>query len=99
MYAIIEYCQNDNIIPVLITTPFSQYYNELVSDEFLQEFYATVHKISSDTGVSYYDYSHDERFQYTLEYFSDSDHLSDAGKQYFMGVLQDEVTEVQEALR
>ena len=49
--------------------------------------------------VSYYDYSHDERFQYTLEYFSDSDHLSDAGKQYFMGVLQDEVTEVQEALR
>ena len=99
LYAIIEYCQNDNIIPVLITTPFSQYYNELVSDEFLQEFYATVHKISSDTGVSYYDYSHDERFQYTLEYFSDSDHLSDAGKQYFMGVLQDEVTEVQEALR
>lgn len=99
LYAIIEYCRNDNIIPVLITTPFSQYYNELVSDEFLQEFYATVHKISSDTGVSYYDYSHDERFQYTLEYFSDSDHLSDAGKQYFMGVLQDEVTEVQEALR
>lgn len=98
LYAIIDYCHEHNIIPVLITTPFSQYYTDLVSEEFLQEFRDTVNKIASDTGVSYYDYSHDERFQSNLEYFSDSDHLNEAGREYFMEVLEEDVTELQEAL-
>lgn len=99
LYDIIEYCQTHNVIPVLVTTPFSQYYNDLVSDDFLQEFYETIHKVSSDTGVSYYDFSHDDRFQSHLEYFSDSDHLNDTGKQYFMEVLKEDVTELQTALQ
>lgn len=99
LYGIIEYCQTHNVIPVLVTTPFSQYYNDLVSDDFLQEFYETIHQISSDTGVSYYDFSHDDRFQSHLEYFSDSDHLNDTGKQYFMEVLKEDVTELQTALQ
>lgn len=99
LYAIINYCKEHNVIPVLVTTPFSQYYNELVSEDFLREFQETVHKIVSDTGVSYYDFSHDERFQTNLEYFSDSDHLNDAGRAYFMQVLEEDVTELQDALR
>ncbi len=94
LYAIIEYCQTNEITPVLITTPFSKYYRDLASDEFLQEFHDTVTTIASDTGVSYYDYSNDERFRDNLDYFSDSDHLNDEGAQYFMQILMDEVTEL-----
>lgn len=98
LYAIIDYCQTHDITPVLITTPFSRYYRDLVSDEFLEEFNATVTKIASDTGVSYYDYSADERFRDNLDYFSDSDHLNDQGAEYFMDILRDEVEELKAAL-
>lgn len=83
---------------MLITTPFSQYYTQLVSEAFLQQFNSIIEKAVSDTGVSYYDYSHDERFQSHLEYFSDSDHLNETGQAYFMEVLKEDVTELQEAL-
>lgn len=98
LYAIIDYCQTHDITPVLITTPFSRYYRDLVSDEFLQEFNDTVTKIASDTNVSYYDYSADERFHDNLDYFSDSDHLNDQGAEYFMYILMDEVEELKEVL-
>lgn len=94
LYDIIGYCREHNITPVLITTPFSKYYLDLVPQDFLQEFHATVTTIASDTGVNYYDYADDPRFYETLEYFSDSDHLNDGGAAYFMRILWDEVEEL-----
>lgn len=94
LYAIIAYCQENEITPVLITTPFSKYYRDLASDEFLQEFHDTVTTIAANTGVSYYDYSNDERFRDNLDYFSDSDHLNEQGAQYFMQILMQEITEL-----
>jgi hypothetical protein len=99
LYTIINYCRERDITPVLITTPFSKYYRDLVSDEFLQEFNDTVTGIANDTDVSYYDYSDDPRFRDNLNYFSDSDHLNDEGAVYFMEILQDEVTEFREILK
>ncbi len=96
LYAIIDYCNGHNVIPVLITTPFSKYYKDLVSDEFLQQFNETVTMIASDTDTRYYDYSDDDRFRENLEYFSDSDHLNDTGAAYFMGILWDEIEELQQ---
>ena len=98
LYDILAYCEAHEITPVLITTPFSQYYTDLVSDEFLQEFHGAIEQIVNDTNVSYYDYSHDERFQSNLAYFSDADHLNEEGRSYFMEVLMEDVTELQEAL-
>ena len=95
LYAIIEYCKEHTITPVLITTPFSKYYRDLVSEDFLREFNSTVNTIASETQTNYYDYSCDSRFHETLEYFSDSDHLNDAGARYFMSILWDEVEELQ----
>lgn len=92
---IIAYCQANKITPVLITTPFSSYYRDLVSQEFLQEFETTVRTIADDTGVNYYDYSDDERFRDNLDYFSDSDHLNDEGAAYFVKLLWNEVTELE----
>ena len=95
LYEIIAFCRENDITPVLVTTPLSNYYADLVSQEFLQEFLATVNKIASDTGVNYYDYSHDERFYGNLEYFSDADHLNDEGSIYYTAILWDEVEELQ----
>ena len=95
LYEIIAYCREWNIRPVLITTPFSKPYLDLISQEFLQEFQATVTQIANDTDVNYYDYSHDERFYANLVYFSDPDHLTEEGAVYFTDILWDEVDELQ----
>lgn len=92
--AIIAYCQEHEITPVLITTPFSNYYTDLISQDFLQEFNTTVATIANDTSVNYYDYSFDSRFHENLQYFSDSDHLNEEGAAYFMNILWDEVPEL-----
>ena len=98
LLSLIAYCRKHEITPVLITTPFSSYYNELVPESFLDEFYSTINHISSDTGVSYYDYSHDERFYENLPLFSDSDHLNEEGARYFMEILEDEIPELKEVM-
>ncbi len=94
LYDIIAYCQEHDIIPVLITPPFSKPYLDLVSPEFTEEFQATVTKIADDTGVNYYDYSRDERFYANLNRFSDADHLAEDGAKYFMDILWEEVEEL-----
>lgn len=99
LYAIIDYCKEHELTPVLITTPFSSYYNAPVPKDFLYQFYDTVNRIASDTGVNYYDYSHDERFSEHLAYFSDSDHLNAEGANYFMEILAEEVIELQPLMR
>lgn len=96
---IIRYCKEHEITPVLITTPFSVYYNNPVPEDFLDRFHSTVNLIASDTGVNYYDYSHDSRFTENLTLFSDSDHLNEEGSDYFMEILQEEIPELQQILQ
>ncbi len=98
LLALIDYCKKHGLTPVLITTPFSSYYNAPVSEEFFDQFYSTVNRILSDTGVSYYDYSHDTRFSENLTYFSDSDHLNAEGAAYFMEIIAEEIPELRDAL-
>lgn len=95
---LIAYCQEHGVTPVLITTPFSVYYNSPVPEDFLDQFHSTVNQIASDTGVNYYDYSHDDRFMENLTLFSDSDHLNAEGADYFMEILEEEVPELKEVL-
>lgn len=99
LYAIINYCKEHGITPVLITTPFSSYYNAPVPEDFLNRFYSIINRIASDTSVNYYDYSHDERFSENLTLFSDSDHLNPEGAAYFMDILTEEVYELKAIIR
>ena len=94
LYDIIDYCKERDITPVLITTPFSKYYRDLVSEDFLDEFSSVVNEIATQTGTAYYDYSYDDRFRGNLEYFSDSDHLNEEGAAYFMQILEEEIEEL-----
>lgn len=95
---VIDYCKERGITPVLITTPFSVYYNNPVPEDFLDRFHSTVNQIASDTDVNYYDYSHDGRFTENLTLFSDSDHLNDEGARYFMEILREEIPELQRVM-
>lgn len=99
LLSLIDYCKKHELTPVLITTPFSVYYNAPVSEAFLDRFYGTVNRIASDTHVNYYDYSHDARFSENLTYFSDSDHLNAEGAAYFMEMIAEEVPELREVIR
>lgn len=91
---LIALCKERNITPVLITTPYTVYYNQYVSADFLYEFYSVINEIALEYGVSYYDYSHDERFQTNLKYFGDADHLNPDGAVYFTDLLTEEVAEL-----
>lgn len=91
---LITLCKEQGITPILITTPFTQYYNQYVSPQFMYDFYTVINEIALEYGVSYYDYSHDERFQTNLKYFGDADHLNPDGAVYFTGLLMEEVAEL-----
>lgn len=91
---LIALCKERNITSVLITTPYTVYYNQYVSADFLYEFYSVINEIALEYGVSYYDYSHDERFQTNLKYFGDADHLNPDGAVYFTNLLTEEVAEL-----
>lgn len=99
LYEVIGYCKERNITPVLVTTPFSHYYNDLVSEEFLEEFHTTIKNVTDTCHVSYYDYSSDPRFCNDLSLFMDSDHLTDEGAEYFVSILAREVPELQKIIR
>ena len=46
-----------------------------------------IDKICRDESVEYYDYSHDDRFTNTAEYFRNSDHLSPKGAAVFTDIV------------
>lgn len=98
LYDLINLCKENNITPVLITTPYTSLYSDLVSAEFKEEFYQTINQIAQSTQTPYYNYSEDERFSQSLEYFSDADHLNSEGSYKFMHIIEEEIPEFQEFL-
>lgn len=98
LYNVINFCKDNNITAVLITTPYTSFYNELFPQDFTSKFQETINQVSQDTGTPYYNYSNDERFSNHLEYFSDGDHLNTEGSVVFMDTIQKEIPEFQEFL-
>ena len=88
---IIEYCKENGIRPILITTPFRQEYNEKWDEDFYEMFYSDIEQIVSETDVEYYDYSHDVRFTSNESFFVDADHLNDDGAKSFTSIVFKEV--------
>ena len=95
---IIDFCRENDWTPVLITTPFFETYTDAVDEDFRIHFEAVVRNIADGKGVPYYDYSMDERFRSTIEYFGDPDHLNNDGGKLFIRILYREVPEVREVL-
>ena len=78
-------------VPVLITTPFTDCYNQAVDAEFSRLFYQMIANVCRETGVKYHDYSHDPRFEHDYSLFYDQDHLCAAGAKKFTAIVYDEI--------
>ena len=59
--------------------------------DFLIYFQGLIEKIQKDTGVEYYDYSHDDRFMDDMNLFADSNHLSREGARKFTNIVMEEI--------
>ena len=94
---IVLLCQKKGAVPVLITTPVMSYYLEKVKEgepEFYESgFREAIRRIQEETGVEYYDYSHDERFLHEYGKFMNADHLNQIGAREFTRILMEKVSE------
>ncbi len=90
LYEIIEICKEHDVIPIMVTTPYTSAYNDCVQDDFKEAFNGVISQVMEDTGVSYYDYSEDSRFCNNYELFGDSDHLNSDGAIEFTNILFEE---------
>ncbi len=75
---IIEFCIERSCRPLLITTPFTSYYNDADDFQhgFYDEYYALTNEVVNEFELDYWDYSHDERFKDDLTLFFDNNHLN-----------------------
>ena len=94
LYHMISLCQEHDLHPVLITTPYLNEYMEQIRENdpaFLDDFYGLIQQVTEETGVPYFDYSTDDRFAANYEIFHDADHLNRSGARYFTEILLQEV--------
>lgn len=88
---IIVFCQQLKLKPVLITTPFSEYYTKYFSESFLDRFYCIVYSIANEFSIPYFDYSRDPYFWKSPELFIDDDHLNSIGRTIFTKMVIDTI--------
>lgn len=89
---IITLSLENNINPVITTTPFTKYYNDHFSEEFYNDFTNTIETlIEKYPNVHYLDYSHDERFIDSPELFFDSSHLNLTGGRMFTETIMKDI--------
>ena len=87
VYGMVRLCKEHGLRPILITVPFRWEYNDQFEEEYCRQFYEVINQICQDESVEYYDYSHDDRFTNTAEYFRNSDHLSPKGAAAFTDIV------------
>ena len=90
---LIEGCKEIGAVPVLVTTPYLQAYNQEIQSNaqgFYEQFYAILDGIVEKTGAEYYDYAFDSRFVETYDWFMNADHLNAEGARNFVEILMQE---------
>lgn len=91
---ILDMCLENGWTPVLVTTPYTNYYNQAFPQALKDDFYRTISKLQEMyPQVPYYDFSSDERFYSETAYFVDADHLNQKGRIYFTEILMDTLRE------
>jgi len=88
---LLVYCKKEGLKPVLITTPYTDYYNVNFGKGFYNDFYGTIESMQRKYGVPYLDYSHDSRFSGAPQLFRDSDHLNVPGRTWFTQIVIDDL--------
>ena len=88
---IIVFCQQLELKPVLITTPFTEYYTKYFPESVLDEFYRVVYSIANEFTIPYFDYSRDPYFWKSPELFIDDDHLNSIGRIIYTKMVVDSI--------
>ena len=84
---IIEVIKNKHL-PILVTTPYHNSYNNNFGKEWLDKNYCNImNDLSVRYNINYLDYSHDNRFCFKDNYFYNSDHLNNEGRNIFSSVI------------
>lgn len=88
--------KKNKIKVVLVTTPYTKYYNNNFSIEYLNDnFYSIINRLAKEMDVKYLDYSHDKRFQNNYNLFKDSDHLNLIGRKKFTNIVINDLKNLQ----
>ena len=96
VYEMIAICREIGVTPVLITTPFAKEYTDLIHErkpDFYNDFYGLIDRVCNETGVEYFDYSEDGRFNKDHSLFADADHLNENGAKMFTAIVMEEVVD------
>ncbi|MGL5056034.1 MAG: hypothetical protein ACRC6A_01510 [Fusobacteriaceae bacterium] len=91
---IINICKENNLTPILITTPQTYLYNERIGENNYEErIYSKIKKVNElfQNELIYLDYSHDKRFENNLDLFSDDDHLNKKGAEIFTKIVLEDL--------
>ncbi|MGL4999401.1 MAG: hypothetical protein ACRC5T_10575 [Cetobacterium sp.] len=93
---IITICKENNLIPILVTTPQTYLYNDRIGEKNYEErIYSKIKKVneSFQNELIYLDYSHDKRFENNLDLFADDDHLNRKGAEIFTKIVLEDLKE------
>lgn len=90
MHSLLQFCKENGIRAILVTTPVSSAYRALLDNRQLEKTYSVIEEMCSRHGAEYHDYMADSRF--TECDFHDSDHLSDEGAKKFTLILKEDLT-------
>jgi hypothetical protein len=87
----IELCYAHDVQPVLISTPITSILNQIYAENS-PDFFDTFYRFSRELqeaypSLSYFDYSHDPRFENDFSLFVDQDHLNAAGSKKWTAIV------------
>jgi hypothetical protein len=97
---IIEFLQSDNIRIVFFTPPYYSAYNKYYQENDYESIAAMrdlMVKLQQEFGITYYDFSADDRFVSDYKLYKDSDHLNLCGKRLFSQILDKALDENSDA--
>lgn len=87
---LIGYCRSKGWIPLLVSLPFSKFFNSRIPEPFKEYyFYQCINEIMKRTGCGWLDYSRDERME-DINYYLNVWFLNERGRKRFTRIVLDE---------
>lgn len=88
---IIQLAKLHDIKPVLVSPPYTKYYDSHFPVEFKDNFNLIMENLADKYAIDYFNYSQDDRFYDRPEYFFDASHLNYQGGKHFTNILLEDM--------
>lgn len=88
----IQYCKEHEFQPVLLTIPvYSSLTDAFTKEELEMYYFSNIEEVVKETGITYFDYSKDDKLINNPSYYNNSDHMSDVGGQAFLEIYKNDL--------